>query len=102
MCVIIFLCTWMKSSATIICSESSHQILIHTACAINGSVSLGVKRERQTGIGGGVTTAKDKEQSLLVSAEGARGLKGALHNTGLPCFHDSIAEAAKHSDHPCL
>lgn len=96
----------MKSSATIICSESSHQILIHTACAINGSVpprlSLGVKRERQTGIGGGVTTAKDKEQSLLVLAEGARGLKGALHNTGLPCFHDSIAEAAKHSDHSCL
>ena len=59
-------------------------------------MSLGVKRERQTGIGGGVTTVKDKEQSLLVSAEGARGLEGALLNTGLPCFHDSTAETAKH------
>lgn len=86
----------------IVCSESSHQILIHTACAINAPyppwLLLGVKRERQIGIGGGVTTVKDKEQSLFGvgwRSEGTWGLRGPLLNTGLPCFHDSTAETAK-------
>jgi len=60
------------------------------------SLWLGVKGERQTGIGGGVTTVKDKEQSLLLEAEGAKGAQGALLNVGLPCFHDSTAETAEH------
>lgn len=49
-------------------------------------LSLGVKRERQTRIGGGVTTEKDKEQSLFFffELEGAKGLWGPLLNTGLP------------------
>lgn len=93
----------------IICSESPKQILIHMHVPLMPPtlltrplfprLSLGVKRERQTGPGGGVTTVKDKEQSLLVKAEGVRGLGGALLITQVfPAFMTGPAEAAKHQE----
>lgn len=77
-------------------SESWHQILIHTACAIYRSMPpwllLGVKKERgRRGLGEGSPQWKTKTRAFLVLAEGTRG---ALLNMGLPCFHDSTAETA--------
>lgn len=61
-------------------------------------LSLGVKRERQTRIGGGVTTEKDKEQSLFffLSLKERRVSGGPSLTRVFPCFYDSTAETAKH------
>lgn len=59
-------------------------------------LGLGVKRERQTTIGGGVTHGGRQRTEPFGVGSRSEGAQGALSPTRVsPCFHDSTAEAAK-------